>query len=106
AFRRRVEKIGGHPQLKWRYGKKVLELQPAIDWDKGKALQWLLVHMHIDNPFSIYLGDDLTDEDAFKAIGNAGMSIVIADEERETAADYRLDSTDDVARFIEKLMEL
>lgn len=106
AFKKRVEKIGAHTKLKWRYGKKVLELQPAIDWDKGKAVLWLLEQTDVENPYTIYIGDDLTDEDAFEAIGKRGLSIVIADEHRETAAGYRLDSVEEVGRFIEKLLEI
>lgn len=105
-LKKRVEKCGEHPNLKWRYGKKVLELQPAVEWDKGKAVLWLLEHMGVENPYTVYIGDDLTDEDAFKAIGREGMAIVIADDQRETAAAYRLDSVEEVGKFIAKLMEI
>src|SRR5437899_10717352 len=54
-----------HRQLRKMSGKKVYELQPAIDWDKGKALLWLLEVMDSKSReiFPIYIGDDLTDED-------------------------------------------
>jgi trehalose 6-phosphate phosphatase len=86
-----------HPELKKTHGKKVFELRPAIDWDKGKALEWLLDRLTAaggePEPSSylpIYLGDDDTDEDAFRAVAGNGIGILVADEPRPTAASYRL----------------
>jgi trehalose 6-phosphate phosphatase len=41
----------------------------VIDWDKGNAVEFLLQLLQLDDPESvlpIYIGDDQTDEDAFK----------------------------------------
>ncbi len=63
-----------HPELRKTHGKKVFELRPAIDWDKGKALHWLLDRLTAageaepSSYLPIYLGDDDTDEDAFRAV--------------------------------------
>ena len=49
---------------------KVFELQPDVDWNKGKAVRWLLDALALDpaSTFSIYIGDDVTDEDAFREL--------------------------------------
>lgn len=46
----------------------VYEFKPKIDWNKGKALVWLLQTLGLDQQddvYTIYIGDDTTDEDAF-----------------------------------------
>lgn len=50
-------------------GKKVMEIRPSIEWNKGHALEYLLHNLGFDNSrnlLPIYIGDDRTDEDAFK----------------------------------------
>jgi trehalose-phosphatase len=49
-------------------GKKIHELRPDIDWDKGRAVTWLLGELGLGDPdvLPIYVGDDETDEDAFR----------------------------------------
>jgi trehalose-phosphatase len=93
------------PDLRKVHGKKVFELRPDLDWDKGHALLWLLDTLHADaaETVPLYLGDDVTDEDAFRAIADRGIGILVAGEPRETAAAYSLRSTEEVRAFLEKL---
>jgi len=95
-----------HPELRTIAGKKVYELQPNIDWDKGRALMWLLESLRLDQQemFPIYIGDDLTDEDAFRAVLNRGAGIVVSEEPRSTAASYSLKDPKEVERFLRKLV--
>ena len=83
-------------------GKKVLRLQPAIDWDKGHAVDWLLERLELDRQgvLPIYLGDDVTDEDAFRSLAGRGITVAVRDGERRTAADLALADPDDVRRFL------
>ena len=48
-----------------RSGKMVLEIRPAVNWHKGKAVEWLAQKMspNCTEPLKIYIGDDDTDED-------------------------------------------
>jgi trehalose-phosphatase len=85
-------------------GKKVFELRPCLDWDKGHALLWLLETLHADaDVIPFYLGDDVTDEDAFRVIADRGIGILVAEEPRETVAAYSLRTTEEVREFLEKL---
>ena len=82
------------PSCSKTHGKKVFELRPRFDWDKGKAVLWLLSALGQTGadilPF--YIGDDLTDEDAFRALADRGVTIFVGQPER-TAARYVLDDT-------------
>lgn len=96
--------LAAHPSLRKTDGKKIYELQPDIEWDKGRAMLWLLKTLGLeqDDVFVLYLGDDITDEDAFRALnarGN-GLGILVRDESRATAAHYALEDTDEVRRLL------
>jgi trehalose 6-phosphate phosphatase len=94
-----------HHELRRIVGKKVYELQPDIDWHKGKALIWLLESMRAEQPelFPIYIGDDTTDEDAFRALQQRGAGILVSDQPRPTAARYMLKGPAEVERFLQEL---
>jgi alpha,alpha-trehalase len=100
----------GHPELRKTGGKKVFELRPAVDWDKGKAARWLLGVLGLDggDVLALYIGDDETDEDAFRAIRDRGLGIVVRGEsdQRPTAARYQLGHPGEVARFLDELASL
>jgi len=94
-----------HPQLRKTGGKKILELRPDIDWDKGKAVLWLLDALDLDGPkvLPLYLGDDVTDYDAFRALRGKGISLRVSDRPETEGADYRLSDTEEVRRFLAAL---
>jgi trehalose 6-phosphate phosphatase len=57
---------------------QVLEIRPAIAWDKGKAVDFLLSSLGLADSsevFPVYIGDDRTDEDAFNVRGIYHMTI-------------------------------
>ncbi len=95
------------PGLRLAGGKKIFELRPDIPWDKGKALQHILEVAGVDpaTSLAVYIGDDVTDEDAFVAIRTTGVGIVVGDEDRPTAARFRVDDTDQVRDFLRLLLD-
>jgi trehalose-phosphatase len=99
------EVLGQLPRLRKSYGKKVYELQPKIDWHKGKALLWVLDALNLNRPdvLPFYIGDDTTDEDAFKAIKDRGIGIVVIEKPRPTEAHYSLKNPEEVGKFLEAL---
>ena len=94
-----------YPELRKSTGKKVIELRPNVDWDKGRALLYLLDTLYTDGGrvVPLYIGDDTTDEDAFRAIGDRGVTIVVGGERRHTAAHYTLRDPREVAKFLHNL---
>jgi trehalose 6-phosphate phosphatase len=74
------EVLEAFPRLKVTNGRMVLEVRPVIDWDKGKAVEFLLQSLGLndsENVIPIYIGDDRTDEDAFKVHIFSGEHVVL-----------------------------
>ncbi|KAG8080553.1 hypothetical protein GUJ93_ZPchr0007g4513 [Zizania palustris] len=68
--------LEAYPRLRLTHGRRVLEVRPVIDWNKGKAVEFLLESLELancKNVLPIYIGDDRTDEDAFKGFRNSGV---------------------------------
>lgn len=109
----RVRRYGRSANLRTSLGRKVIELLPNITWDKGTALDWVLSHIdgRDDGPpavLPIYIGDDLTDEDAFDAVQLDGVGIVVRhaeDGDRPSAAVFSLENPSAVCEFIRRLAD-
>ncbi|MBI3301081.1 MAG: trehalose-phosphatase [Deltaproteobacteria bacterium] len=83
-------------------GKKVIEVRPLAA-NKGKALSVL---MQSKQTCPIYLGDDETDEEAFGALNHRGITVLVADPPRPTAARFYLRSPAEVEEFFLLLLRL
>jgi len=94
--------LARHGELRRADGKMVYELRPAVEWDKGTAVLRLLEILGGD-PLPVYVGDDITDEDAFRALQSRGVGVVVSEERRPTAATYRLHGTDAVRSLLQEL---
>ncbi len=104
-----VQKVhNSFSSLRKTHGKKVLELQPDLEWDKGKAVRWLLenaVDLQGRKAIPVYIGDDVTDEDAFREVADDGIGIIVEEGrgERKSEAKYRLKDPDEVYKFLRQL---
>jgi trehalose-phosphatase len=81
-------------------GNEVVEFLPNIDGHKGEATKWITAH--VESKFArpawvAYVGDDITDEDAFRAIVH-GIGVLVG--LRPTSATHKLDGIADVDRFL------
>lgn len=100
------ELLAEHPRLHLGHGKKVFEIRPAIEWNKGRAVLWVLERIAPGRPdvVPVFVGDDLTDEDAFQVLAGRGLCIAVRhDESRQSAADYTVADTQEVKRLLETL---
>lgn len=102
------EIIKGNTGLKKSSGKKIFEIQPDIDWDKGKAIYWIMDKIGLKFPktFPVYLGDDTTDEDAFRAIKGHGLGIIVMEQIRDTEAEQMLHDSTEVKIFLTRFTQL
>ncbi|MEA2022617.1 MAG: trehalose-phosphatase [Candidatus Caldatribacteriota bacterium] len=88
-------------------GKKVFEFLPNIGWNKGKAIIWMMNIMKLSwsDHRVFFLGDDTTDEDAFRILRTRGTGILIAEKARISAADYRLSSPEEVKNWMQCFLD-
>ena len=100
--------VAAAPKFRASQGRKVIEIIPDIDWHKGRAVMWLAeIFNQRDGPATpIYVGDDVTDEEAFYSLAGKGITVLVAKQSRPTAADYRVDDPDEVGWFLDKLFAL
>ncbi|MDY6986123.1 MAG: trehalose-phosphatase, partial [Candidatus Thermoplasmatota archaeon] len=77
------------------HGKKIVEFRPDEGWNKGKVVQFLLSESLC---LCIYIGDDNSDEPAFEAIGDRGVTIAVG--RKETKARYVFKNHEEVLSFL------
>ena len=103
---RAVETMRATTGLRLRAGKKVFELEPAVDWDKGRALRWLADVLEAEiraRAFVIYIGDDETDEDAFAGLAGDGAGVRVGEPISTTLADYYIEDPAAVRGLLQQL---
>ncbi|XP_020404446.1 probable trehalose-phosphate phosphatase 6 isoform X1 [Zea mays] len=99
-----------YPKLKLTQGRMVFEVRPTIKWDKGKALEFLLESLgyaDCTDVLPVYIGDDRTDEDAFKVLRKRGqgVGILVSKHPKDTCASYSLQEPAEVMEFLLRLVE-
>ena len=87
-------------------GKMVLEIRPNININKGKAVKQILETVPSPGLLPIYLGDDQTDEDAFRVLKRQGISVFIGPGSFPTEADFFLQNPDEVQEFLFRCQEV
>ena len=100
-----AHRIGAQAGLRVTSGRKVVELRPDLDWDKGAALAWIRDGSIGRAPAADLVSDDLTDEDAFDAVRFDGIGMVVRalrGRRPQTAAQFTLQSPDQVREFIQR----
>ncbi|MGE5308128.1 MAG: trehalose-phosphatase [Deltaproteobacteria bacterium] len=86
-----------------------LEVWPPVNWDKGKIVNWLLARQELagDRPvFPVYVGDDLTDEDAFRTLKCRGLTIFVCARPGNSAAEYYLKDQGEVAELLRRFLDM
>jgi len=98
------------PTLNLTHGRKVLEIRPAIAWDKGKAVDFLLSSLGFadsNDVLPVYIGDDRTDEDAFRVLNDMkhACSILVTSVPKNTKATLSLREPAEVMEFLRRLVQ-
>jgi trehalose 6-phosphate phosphatase len=95
----------GEPPAGVRYlaGRGGVDVLPAVDWDKGRACAWLLDAWRWSGETALYIGDEATDEEAFRRLGPRGVLTVRVAPDGPTAAARTLPDQSSVAPFLRSL---
>ena len=105
AVEEELGEIGrGQSDLRLSHGRKVYELRPAVDWDKGRAVEWILKMLQLKRTETLllYIGDDVTDEDVFHILEEDGVPITVQGGPERTYARYSLADPDVVREYLDR----
>jgi trehalose 6-phosphate phosphatase len=105
ASKMRLRALEEWTPIAQRAGLEIIEFGGGIELrapgrNKGEAVKKILSES--GDVVLSYLGDDNTDEDAFKALGRRGLSVLVNEVRRPTAADLWLKPPDELRDFLEK----
>jgi len=93
-------------ELRLTEGKKVFEIRPNTVWDKGKGVLELCRWLEIKPPaLRIYIGDDQTDEDAFRALGGKDITIRVG-KRKDSYARWQLPDVAAVWKLLSALISM
>ncbi len=88
-------------------GKKIWEVHPPVQWNKGTIVRWLLARAEAltgqRSVWAIYVGDDKTDEDAFRALRRRGLTVAVGS--AASAAEYRVASCKEVEELLRRIRQ-
>jgi trehalose 6-phosphate phosphatase len=98
--------VAASDDLQLTTGKNVLEIRPAVEWDKGEAVRQLTDELVPDDEtwLPVYVGDDTTDEAAFVVLEEHGIAVKVGDDP-DTGAAYRVADPDAVRAVLSWLDE-
>jgi len=99
VFRRVFRESGAGKYLSLLNGKKVVEIKPS-GYSKGRAVNYLRSLPRFETAFPMYFGDDYTDEDGFKAVGGAGLTVKVTENPARTRARFYLRNPGEVEEFL------
>jgi trehalose-phosphatase len=84
-------------------GKRVFEVRPNVPWTKGHAALWFTKKLASQSCLPIYIGDDQTDEDAFRML-RSGITIRVG-KHHGSRAKYYVRRVAEVVRFLESVAD-
>lgn len=94
------------PEIQRHEGKMVIEFRPHVNWNKGLALRKILQHRQLPDHATIYLGDDVTDEDVFRELERSATTIHVGSPVEQSQARFQASNPHDVADFLHHVARL
>lgn len=110
-FQEAVRSERARGRLRVTPGKRVFEVRPRGPWNKGSVVRWLSARWRALPPgggpgLQVYVGDDITDEDAFRVLREAGITVAVGRSTAGTHARYTVRDPRQVRRFLQRILEI
>jgi len=103
-FYREIGKFVASKSILVTRGWRILEVRPNVAWDKGSAVKWILSYLSNyllkERPYPIYMGDDETDEDAFRTLKGRGLTILVSPGKGASEASYFIRDVEEAYQFL------
>lgn len=97
-------------QVRVTTGHCVFEVRPPVRWTKATMVSWLLTRRlataNGSRVLPVYIGDDLTDEDAFEALRGQGVTVAVGPSTPLTQARYYVETPQEVRRLLQRVLEV
>jgi len=97
---------GGSREIETHGGKMVIELRPPVNWDKGTVVSLLMEAEELRARgravLTVFVGDDATDEQAFRVIAGRGFGVVVG-RPADSSAEYFVNDPAEVRALLEAL---
>ena len=102
-FMDRVRPVHDRGLVRIGFGKAVWEIRPPLKWDKGSAVLWILKQRPFHRRWPLVIGDDNTDQDAFRLIRGKGIGIAVGPPRDKGAAHETVKNPQEVHLLMRKL---
>jgi trehalose-phosphatase len=105
ALTKRLKILESQGLIRMTGGKAVWEIRPPVEWDKGGAVDWILKQPGFQGRWPLYIGDDETDQDAFRRIRDDGVGIAVGPSHQKSAAHHTVDNPEGVWQLLKWLCD-
>lgn len=109
AFNYAVRQYVDRGEIRVNQGKKIFEVKPSVNWDKGRMVLWLIARQGFATGrkeiFPVYIGDDTTDEDAFKALRGKGATVFVG-RPKKSFAEYYVKNPSEVRGLLMRIARI
>jgi trehalose-phosphatase len=102
AVQKAVAKYILEHKIKLKNGKMIIEIMPAIHWNKGLAVNWIMSNLSDKRYYPVYFGDDSTDEDAFRELEKNGLTVLVG-KRNDSCAQYFVNTVTEVSEILTEL---
>lgn len=106
ALHQMVDQIGVPAGIRRASGKMILEFRPDVAWHKGSILRRIQDRLGMPAAATIYLGDDVTDEDAFCKLPEPGLTVHVGNGDTPSAARFQASDPRDAVQLLATILHI